>query len=266
VDCGSALKDCNEAVGLCTTGEEFYPGGCVPAVLECVDSASSCAPIVADCLQESSSDDDDCAKFVQQLFGGAIDPNGLVGSSGVAAKRWMSGVQPVPYVVSFGNEPTATAPAQQVTVTQAIDPNLDLSTLSLAAVTIPNGKPASAITLPIPPGAFNPAVGLNEFTSTIDVRPVENLLVNKDAKLNPATGALVWTFTSIDPLTGQPYPFNLANGFLPPASVASVLYSIRPKASLATGTTVSSQASVVFTPTRRSARIRGRTQLTTRHR
>lgn len=170
----------------------------------------------------------------------------MSGPAGSGIGKWVPSTSALPYVVSFGNEPTATAPAQQVVVTQALDPNVDLSTLSLAGLTIPNGSGTSSITVPVPPGAFSPVTSVDEYAMTVDLRPSQSLLVGIDVKLNPASRVLVWTFTSLDPVTGEPFPLNLANGFLPPASGASVLYSVRPKAGLPTGTTISSQACVVF--------------------
>ena len=38
---------------------------------------------------------------------------------------------PLPYIIGFENDATATAPAQSVTVTQQLDPNLDWSTFQL---------------------------------------------------------------------------------------------------------------------------------------
>lgn len=44
---------------------------------------------------------------------------------------WVSGRESLLYVVNFANDPTATVPAAKVVVTTTIDPNLDVSSLSL---------------------------------------------------------------------------------------------------------------------------------------
>ena len=130
----------------------------------------------------------------------------------MGAQRWIKGTQPLTYGISFGNEPTATAPAQTVIVTEPLGANVNLSTLSLPIVTVPNG--GTVVSIPIAPGAFSPAANVNEFVTNIDLRPTQSLLVNVDAKLNPAIHTLTWTFTSIDPTTGLP-PLNPLVGFLP---------------------------------------------------
>jgi hypothetical protein len=161
----------------------------------------------------------------------------------------MAGAQALSYVVSFNNEPTATAPAQQVVVTQPLGASVNLSTLALLGMTIPNGS--SNVRVPVSARSFNPGVGVDEFTTNVDLRPNQSLLVNVDAKLNPATKTLTWTLTSIDPTTGLP-PYNPLVGFLPAGAGANLSFSVMPAPGFTTGTQVSEQATVVFdgqTPT-----------------
>jgi hypothetical protein len=155
----------------------------------------------------------------------------------------MAGAQALSYVISFNNEPSASAPAQQVVVTQPLGANVNLSTLSLPVMSLPNGS--SNVQVAVSPASFNPAAGVDEFTTNADLRPAQSLLVNVDAKLNPATQTLTWTLTSIDPTTGSP-PLNPLVGFLPPGAGANVSFSVTPAAGLATGTQVAEQATVVF--------------------
>lgn len=121
--------------------------------------------------------------------------------------------------------------------------NVDLSTLNLINIAIPKGS--SSVSVPIPSGAFNPAAGVDEFTTNVDLRPTQNLLVNVDAKLNPNTQTLIWTLSSIDPTTGLP-PLSLLTGFLPPGSGANFAVGVTPAPGLSTGTQVSQQATVTF--------------------
>jgi len=113
-----------------------------------------------------------------------------------------------------------------------------MSTLSLTGINVPG------VQVPIPP-TFVPAAGSDEVTTNVDLRPAQNLFVNIDAKLDPSTGLVTWTFSSIDPGTGQP-PIDSSVGFLPPGAGASLSFSVKPKQGLATGTQVSDQATVVF--------------------
>jgi hypothetical protein len=168
-----------------------------------------------------------------------LDPNEKLGAAGVGQQRYLSGGSgPIPYSVYFENEPTATAPAQKVTVTDVLDQGLDLSTLTLGPITI-NGR---RIPLPL---TFAPAIGLYDAVTTLDLRPVLNLLVTIDARLGPATRVMTWTFTSIDATTGQP-PADPTVGFLGVGTEGSVFFSANPVRGLATGTQIANQASVVF--------------------
>jgi hypothetical protein len=196
------------------------------------------APILT-CLQSSAQG---CVSSpVPVIF--ARDPNSLNGPPGIGGQGWIAGAQALTYGISFGNESTATAPAQQVVVTQPLGTDVNLSTLSLPRIMIPNGT--SSVQIPVSPGSFNPAAGVNEYTTNVDLRPTQSLLVNVDAKLTPTTQTLTWTFTSIDPTTGLP-PLNPLVGFLPPGAGASVAFSVTPTRGIATGTQVAEQTTVVF--------------------
>jgi hypothetical protein len=224
---GAATALCAEPVQLClqTALDPDNPNGCVPVAQECITiNASSCTSSILGCIVPT-------------------DPNNLVGPYGVGGQRWVAGTQGLTYGVSFNNEPTATAPAQKVTVTQALGSNVNLSTIGLPSITIPNGS--SNVQVPVLPGSFNPAAGVDEFITNVDLRPAQSLLVNVDAKLNRSTQTLTWTFSSIDPATGLP-PFNPLVGFLPAGAGANVSFSVTPAPGVATGTQVVEQATVVF--------------------
>jgi len=178
-----------------------------------------------------------CTSYPQDVIAPG-DPNNLVGTTGVGNLRWISGGKPLQYILSFGNEPSATAPAQQVSVTDPIGTNFDLVTLRLTGINL------VGVQVPISP-TFLPAAGQNEFTTNVDLRPVQNLFINVDAKLDPTKRTLVWTFTSIDPITGLP-PTDAAVGFLPPGGQGNVSFTVRPTQALATGTSLPDQGSVVF--------------------
>jgi CSLREA domain-containing protein len=167
------------------------------------------------------------------------DPNDKAGPTGVGSAQYLSGSpQPMPYIISFENQASATAPAQQVVVTDQLDvANLDLSTFTLG---------------PISFGSYQivPPSGQSQFNSGIDLRPAQDVEVKVSANLNPTTGLVTWTFTSIDPETGQLTTNPLA-GFLPPdvnppQGIGTLLFSVQTKAGIATNTTTCNQATVVF--------------------
>src|SRR5205814_1181072 len=60
------------------------------------------------------------------------DPNELVGTQGVGVPGWVSGTQPLHYSVIFDNDPRASAAAQDIIVTDHLDPIAwDLTTVHL---------------------------------------------------------------------------------------------------------------------------------------
>ena len=168
---------------------------------------------------------------------GAIDPNDKGGSTGDgSASHYINAGSPLPYNVAFENEPTATAPAAQVIVTDQLDPTkVDLTTVTLGTITFGT----NVITLPN---------GTNNYSTTYKLSA--SLSVRIQGSLDTTTGLLKWTFTSIDPSTGLP-PTDPTVGFLPPdtdgvVGQGSVNFRAMPKAGQATGATVSNTAVVYF--------------------
>jgi len=168
----------------------------------------------------------------------ARDPNDKEGPPGVGSPRYVAGDAPTNYAVFFENVSSATAPAQQVTITDQLDASrLDVSSASLGPITFANR------TLAPPPGS-------RAFTRDVDLRPTKNLIVRLDASINSATGLATWRFISLDPATGLLVTDPLA-GFLPPNRAppegeGSVALTARTKPTLATGTQVRNSAAVVF--------------------
>jgi len=168
----------------------------------------------------------------------SYDPNDKVGSNGVGGLRYLSGEAPLRYAIFFENLSTATAPAQEVVITDQLDAaDMDLGTLSLGPITFGN-------TQVVPPP------GLNAFATTVDLRPGKNLIVKIEASLNTTTGFLTWRLTSVDPATGE-LPADPLIGFLPPNVTSpegdgSVLFTVMPKKGFPTGTQIQNQAMVIF--------------------
>src|SRR5262249_27560220 len=65
---------------------------------------------------------------------GSGDPNAKTGPAGYGPQGFISAAAVLPYRISFENDPTATAPAQRVVVTDPLDPNIDRSTFQLTEV------------------------------------------------------------------------------------------------------------------------------------
>src|SRR5262249_18643195 len=76
------------------------------------------------------------------------DPNEIIGPAGFGAAGFLTPDETLPYTIFFENQPTASAPAQVVTVTQQLDPDLDYSTFQVGefglggmVVSVPQGLP-----------------------------------------------------------------------------------------------------------------------------
>jgi WD40 repeat protein len=179
---------------------------------------------------------DEGAKILHAV--GSIDPNSKSGAAGYGPARFTSGGHATPYLINFENLATASAPAQEVVITDQLDPaKMDLSTFSLGPITFGDKQV-------IPP------LGESEYSTAVDLRPAQNIFVRINAILNRQTGLLTWRFTSINPNTGQP-PEDPLVGFLPPnknppEGEGSVLFTVMPKSGLATGTEIRNKATIVF--------------------
>jgi len=163
----------------------------------------------------------------------SLDPNDKVGLLGVGAQQYVSGSTPLTYSIYFGNEPTATAPAQQVTVTDQLDVVHDeLDSLSFGPFWFENQL-------------VSPAPFQTNFATTIDLRPATNLLVGVSGNLNMSNGVVTWNLQSLDPSTNQP-PTDPTVGLLPPGGEGGVFLSVRAKLGLPTNTQIQNQATIVF--------------------
>jgi RHS repeat-associated protein len=163
------------------------------------------------------------------------DPNYISGPGGVGAANFIPGNVRMPYIIGFENQPSASAPAQQVVMTLTLDSNLDPSTLQLGDLGF--GK----MNVHVPEGT-------QTFHTRVDQRSSRGVFIDVTAELNGQV--ITWKFASIDPATGKP-PTDPEVGFLPPDRAPPngegyVTYSVRPLSGLASGTRVEAQASVVF--------------------
>jgi hypothetical protein len=166
------------------------------------------------------------------------DPNEKGGSQGSGSQHFISGEEQLRYVVFFENLATATAPAQEVVITDQLDVSrFDLSTFQLGPIAFGNRT-------------VTPPSGLSQWTTDVDLRPANNLIVRINAGLNQTTGLVTWRFTSLDPQTMQPTDDPLA-GFLPPNRTSpegegNVFFTVMPKTALQTGTEIRNGARIVF--------------------
>jgi RHS repeat-associated protein len=165
------------------------------------------------------------------------DPNEMDGPGGAGPTNSVRNDATLGYTIRFENESDATAPAQIVVITEQLDANLDWNTFQLGSFSFGN----YTVTAP---------AGVDNFKARVDARSTVGVYVDIAAGLNHATGVVTWTFTAIDPATGDMVTDALA-GFLPPNQVSPegdgfVSYSILPKANLTTGVQISAKATIVF--------------------
>jgi hypothetical protein len=161
------------------------------------------------------------------------DPNEKLGSQGIGTQQYLRRNQALRYAVFFSNLETATASAQEITVTDQLDlAKVEHASFSLGPVAFGNIL-------------ISPPAGASAFSRIVDLRPGNNLLVKVEASLDSSTGLLTWRFTSLDPATGQP-PLDPSAGFLPPGGEGSVFFTVLPKAGTPTNTQINNQATIVF--------------------
>jgi hypothetical protein len=163
------------------------------------------------------------------------DPNGKL-TSGFGDQGFVPPNTPIIYTIYFENQPTATAPAEEVVVSDPLPSNLDWSTVQLSQIQFNN------VTINVP-------AGLQAYVGQVSVSTDPNP-VSVNAALNTDTGVLSWTMQSVDPTTGG-LPANPLAGFLPPNNSSNlgtgyVTFSVMPKSGLANGATISNQGSIVF--------------------
>ncbi|MDB9540082.1 Calx-beta domain-containing protein [Anabaenopsis arnoldii] len=164
-------------------------------------------------------------------------PNTLVNPDGFGTEHYLTAGAIIPYTIRFSNNAEAeTTPVAQVTISQQLDTDLDFNTFTL------NNLGFGDITL-----VTN---GVQNYNQRLDLRDTRGVFVDVNAGLDVATGIVTWTFTAIDPLTGNPVD-NTTQGFLPPndsngAGRGFVSYSIQPLSNITNNTRIDAQGSITF--------------------
>ena len=167
----------------------------------------------------------------------SFDPNDISGPGGAGDAHFIPAGQILPYTIEFENQASETASAAVVTITQQLDSDLDLSTFQLTGFGF-GGQ------------TFSIDGDHSSYSTRLDLRTTQGIFLDVSADLNLATGLLTWSFTSIDPATGD-VPADPNLGFLPPDAngvegTGFVSYAVQPKATAPTGAVIDAQASVVF--------------------
>ena len=165
------------------------------------------------------------------------DPNGIFGPSSFGAENLVSAQRPLAYEITFENASTATAPTQNVIVTQQLDTNLDWSTFRLTGFGFDNLSYTLSGNSPF-------------YTAQIDLTATKGYIVDVSAGVDVSTGVVTWHINTIDPRTGL-VPAEPTVGFLPINDANNsgngfISYTVQSKAGVQTGDVVGAQATVVF--------------------
>ena len=168
----------------------------------------------------------------------ASDPNDKLGPVGVKPQRYVNGSTPFTYKIRFENIPTATAAAQFVRVVDTLDrTKFNFDTFQFGYFNVADTN-------------FYASPGKKRHLADWDLRPSKDLILRMESKFIDSTGVLEATYTALDPATMELTEDPIL-GFLPPNVNApegegSLTFSIFPKDSLVTGTTISNKAYIYF--------------------
>ncbi len=170
-----------------------------------------------------------------------FDPNEKVGPQGVGDNHIVTGDEPFSYTIYFENDPElASAPAQEVFVTDVLDDNLDWSTFRITEIVWGD----YSVEIPADAGVFYSQETVRDYRPQVGKSWWVDVLVERE-------GATVqWTMRSLDPDTGE-LPEDALAGFLPVnddshIGEGHVSFTIWPMPDLARGTVIRNQAEIVF--------------------
>jgi hypothetical protein len=165
-----------------------------------------------------------------------MDPNEKVGVTGYGASGFVLADRVLSYVIYFENIATASAPAQEVVVTDDLPPELAWSTFELGEIAFADqvvtdlvGQASGSVTVPLEDSEY-----------------VLDIIVNYDEM----TGQAEWILRTIDPITGElpsdPLAGFLPPNLLPPEGEGHVAFTIQLPDGYGTGVEVSNESSIVF--------------------
>jgi len=167
----------------------------------------------------------------------STDPNAKTGPAGFGTNGFINASGTLAYRVDFENETNASAPAQQVVITDQLGGNLDWSTFRLAEVGFGDQL------IVVPPNS-------QHFETNVPVSYLgTNFQVQIEAGLQFYSGLVYANFRSIDPATSLPPPVYI--GFLPPEDgtgrgMGHIAYTISAKPNLPTGAQIRNVALISF--------------------
>jgi hypothetical protein len=165
------------------------------------------------------------------------DPNELIGPAGYGQRNYLVGDSLFAYRIDFENESNATAPAQQVSITDQLTNTLDWQTFELTEIAFGDHFIA------VPPKTQH-----FERTEKLRFNGVD-FEVQIEAGIHLANGQVYATFRSLNPTNGLPPTVDV--GLLPPENGTGrgqghIGYTIRALTNLTTGTEIRNTAAIQF--------------------
>ncbi|MBL8339550.1 MAG: pre-peptidase C-terminal domain-containing protein, partial [Rhodoferax sp.] len=179
------------------------------------------------------------------------DPNDIIGPEGYGDEGWVAASSNLGYMIRFENAADATAPAQEVVITQQLDADLDWRTFRVDDF----GFGDQLVEVDGKSGFYQKRL---DFTAD----PTRGYFLDVSASVDISTGIVTWKLTTIDPATGD-VPQEASVGFLPVNDTVYdenhdvvtqgtgrgegfVTYTVKALRSATTGTVIDAQALIVF--------------------
>jgi hypothetical protein len=170
----------------------------------------------------------------------SCDPNEKAGTAGAGdalTQRFVLPGSELTYIIYFENKSDAAASAQEVRVTDNLGSQLDWSTFKLGEIVFANQS-------------VTELASQQSGSAEVD-QTSSSLRVRIEAGLDTATGTAHWYLRSVDPATQNSWPADPYAGLLPPNDATHrgeghLVFTIRAKANLATGSRITNTSSIVF--------------------
>ena len=170
----------------------------------------------------------------------SIDPNEMIGPDGPDDNaHYIQPIHQMPYTITFENKASATAPANEVFVTDTLDlSKYDAETFGFSGFGWADNSYSVG-------GSYT-----KEFTRDVEYKVNgHDILVRVSAQFDPATGIAHWAFVSLEK-NGDELK-DIMNGFLLPNKDSGVgegfvSFVIEHKKNPANGSTVSNKATIIF--------------------
>jgi hypothetical protein len=199
---------------------------------------------IVDDMIDGYKEDQQCQKYkkkqekkIKVNTRSSEDPNIMVGPVGFGKDNVVS-KQVFPYTILFENKKTATAPAQEVVILDALDTKtFNVNSLKFTGFGFAGND-------------YSVAQDSNRFVSQLDLRPAKNALLRVSGQVDPLTGIVRWQFISLDPetmdLTEDPDAGFLNPNVNSPEGEGYVSFIVPLNDQIRTGDTVLNRANIFF--------------------